>query len=62
MVSHAYKVQRLTLEYLKPRKEHTILLHQKMFALVRKVALAEFVRFEVLVMNILEYEPVQYGR
>lgn len=40
MASHANKVQRLTLENFKPRKEHTLLLLQKMFELVKKSAMS----------------------
>jgi len=62
MASCASKVQRLTLENHKPRKEYTLLLLQKMFELVPKVTWAHFVRFEVLVaMNIPAYDAVQYG-
>jgi len=63
MATRASKVQRLTLENHKPRKEYTLLLLQNMFELVRKVTRAHFVRFEVLVaMNILAYDAVHYCR
>jgi len=63
MASQASKVQRLTIENHKPRKEYALLLLQNMFELVRKVTWAHFVRFEVIVaMNILAYDAVHYGR